>query len=150
MAIATYPPQRLTRLKVLDLCCGTGGFLVSYITYLREKIRRIEQAKGGGDEEIRERVVSRVKDLCSHNLFGTDINPFLVRTCQMNMVMHGDGSANIFQGDSLVFPGEWQDARAAELVPHGKFDLVITNPPFGANATIDDPPPPLTIRVAWL
>jgi type I restriction enzyme M protein len=57
----------------------------------------------------------------------------------MNLVMHGDGSANVFQADSLYSPGEWDDEAAAAKVRHNAFDVVITNPPFGGKAVVDDP-----------
>lgn len=139
MAVSMYPRNRLANLKVLDTCCGTGGFLVSYINFLRKVLTQQESNKGGGEEVIRQRVSARIKDLCSKNVFGTDINPFLVRTCQMNLVMHGDGSANIFPADSVLSPSEWDDEDATKSVGYGKFDVVITNPPFGGRATIDDP-----------
>jgi len=139
MVVSLFPPNRLGTLKVLDTCCGTGGFLVSYINYLREVLTAQESNKGGSEEEIRQRVSARIKELCSKNVFGTDINPFLVRTCQMNLVMHGDGSANIFPADSILSPSEWTDEDAARSVGYGKFDVVLTNPPFGGRATIDDP-----------
>lgn len=51
--------------------------------------------------------------------------------------MHGDGSTNIHRASSLMRPGEWLDeARAA--VPSGSMDVVITNPPFGDAARVDD------------
>lgn len=139
MVVSLYPSQRISDLKILDPCCGTGGFLVSYINYIRGIVTSQERAKGGSDEEIRYRSGARVKELCSQNLFGLDINPFLVRTCQMNLVMHGDGSANVFRADTLLSPGEWDDVEAAKKSGYGKFDVVITNPPFGGRAIIDDP-----------
>ena len=36
-------------------------------------------------------------------------------------------------------PGEWHNFEIASDVSHGTFDLVITNPPFGGNAEVDDP-----------
>jgi type I restriction enzyme M protein len=139
MVVSLYPSQRISDLKIFDPCCGTGGFLVSYINYIRGIVTSQERAKGGSEEEIRYRSGARVKELCSQNLFGLDINPFLVRTCQMNLVMHGDGSANVFRADTLLSPGEWDDAEAAKKSGYGKFDVVITNPPFGGRAIIDDP-----------
>jgi type I restriction enzyme M protein len=139
MVVALFPPGRLGGLKILDPCCGTGGFLVSYINYLRKILTSRELNKGGSEEEIRQRVSARIKELCSKNVFGIDINPFLVRTCQMNLVMHGDGSANIFPADSIVSPGEWDEEDAVRNIGYGKFDVVLTNPPFGGRATIDDP-----------
>ena len=139
MVLSLYSNQRIASLKVLDCCCGTGGFLVAIINLLRDKIKGFEQTKGGTDEDIRSRANTRVKELAERNIFGMDINPFLVRTTQMNLVMHGDGSANVFQGDSLAAPGEWEDEGARQKLKQGIFDIVITNPPFGGQANIDDP-----------
>ena len=139
MVLLLHSNQKIASLKVLDCCCGTGGFLVSVINILREKITGFEQVRGGSEEEIRTRVGDRVKELAERNLFGMDINPFLVSTTQMNLVMHGDGSANVFQGDSLVSPSEWEDEGARQKIKPGVFDIVVTNPPFGGKAHIDDP-----------
>ena len=139
MALSLQSNQKIASLKVLDCCCGTGGFLVAFVNQLRQKISGFEKNKGGSKEDIRSRVAVRVKELAERNLFGMDINPFLVRTTQMNLVMHGDGSANVFQGDSLVAPGEWEDDQARKKVKQGAFDIVVTNPPFGGQAQIDDP-----------
>ena len=139
MVLSRFPTTRLSSLKILDCCCGTGGFLVSTINLLRETITDFESSRGGSPDEIAGRVASRVKELAERNLVGMDINPFLVRTTQMNLVMHGDGSANVFQGDSLAPPGEWADDSARNKVRHDTFDVVVTNPPFGGRAKIDDP-----------
>ena len=139
MVLSLYSDQTIDSLKVLDCCCGTGGFLVSVVNQLRQKVTGFEQAKGVSVENIRHWVGARVKGMAERNLFGMDINPLLVRTTQMNLVMHGDGSANVFQGDSLASPGEWSDEQARQKIRHGSFDLVVTNPPFGGKAHIDDP-----------
>lgn len=140
MVLPLYTNRQIARsLKVLDCCCGTGGFLVAVINQLRKKIEQFEEARGGTEDEIRVRASMRVKELAERNIFGMDINPFLVRTTQMNLVMHGDGSANVFQGDSLSAAGEWADADARNTVKQGAFDIVVTNPPFGGQAHIDDP-----------
>ena len=139
MVLSLHPNKNTESLKILDCCCGTGGFLVSVINNLREKITGFEGVRGGSEKERRSRVGERVKSLSERNLFGMDINPFLVRTTQMNLVMHGDGSANVFQGDSLAAPGEWEDDGARHKIKQNTFDIVVTNPPFGGQANIDDP-----------
>jgi type I restriction enzyme M protein len=138
MVMSVFPTAKHTSIKIFDCCCGTGGFLVSVLNRLRTVVSTHERAKGGQEGEIQARVSQRVKELAERNLFAMDINPFLVRTTQMNLVMHGDGSANVYQGDSLMAPGEWDDSARSKIVP-GKFDIVVTNPPFGGNAIIDDP-----------
>ena len=139
MVLSLHPNQQLASLKVLDCCCGTGGLLVATVNHLRRKIAGFEKARGGSAEDIHNRVGIRVKELAERNLFGMDINPFLVRTTQMNLVMHGDGSVNVFQGDSLAAPGEWEDEKARQMIRQDAFDIVVTNPPFGGKAHVDDP-----------
>ncbi|HSH58269.1 MAG TPA: N-6 DNA methylase [Acidimicrobiales bacterium] len=138
MVFALHGRRRTTSIKILDTCCGTGGFLVSAINRLRAFLVEREMTKGGTEQEVTERVRSSLRELATQNIYGLDINPFLVQTCQMNLVMHGDGSANVFQADSLALPGEWSDSNAAQKAGHGKFDVVVTNPPFGSEAVVDD------------
>lgn len=139
MVLSLHSNQKIPTLKVLDCCCGTGGFLVAVVSQLRTKVAEFEREKGGSEEAIRNRIGTRIKAMAGRNLFGMDINPFLVRTTQMNLVMHGDGSANVFQGDSLAAPGEWADEGARQKIRHDSFDVVVTNPPFGGQAHVDDP-----------
>lgn len=135
MVQTLFPQDYLTDIKILDCCCGTGGFLVSWIDNLRNILREQETARHSRDVESHVR--RRIRDACARSMFGTDINPFLVRTAQMNLVMHGDGSTNVFRVDSTRSPGEWAD-DARRKIPFGKFDVVLTNPPFGSEVKIDD------------
>ena len=137
--MSMFPVGKLSNVKVLDTCCGTGGFLVSYLSILRKLFTDQEYKKTRKLQGIEERVNLRIKDVCSRNLYGTDINPFLVRTCQMNLVMHGDGSSNVFRANTLTFPAEWDDGDAIQHIQHKKFGIVLTNPPFGSKAQVDDP-----------
>ena len=139
MAMSLFSARRIANLKILDCCCGTGGFLISAINRLRESIVANEASRGGSEDEIRGRVSARIKEIAERNLHGLDINPFLVRTTQMNLVMHGDGSANVFAADSLSAPGEWDNEEARKKIAPGSMDICITNPPFGGRAIIDDP-----------
>ena len=139
MAMELYrrDPRELTGLKVLDCCCGTGGFLVSWLNNLHSVLLSQEEGRPRGRSTPEERARQRVRDVCTRNLYGLDINPDLVRTCQMNLVLHGDGSTNIYRVDSVRSPGEWQ-AEARQNVPYGKADILFTNPPFGGKGKIDD------------
>jgi type I restriction enzyme M protein len=135
MIQSLYPEEILTDLVVIDCCCGTGGFIVSWLDNLRNIIRNQEVKRQS--KNIENKVRERIKEACTRNLFGLDINPFLVRTSQMNLVMHGDGSTNVFRVDSTRSPGEWSD-DARKRVPFGKADVVLTNPPFGVEVKVDD------------
>lgn len=135
MIQSMFPESALINLNVLDCCCGTGGFLVSWIDNLRRKL--IIQEEQRQSKNVDSKVRDRIRAICARSLFGLDINPFLVRTAQMNLVMHGDGSTNVYRADTTRSPAEWsEDAR--KKIPFGKVDVVLTNPPFGSEVKIDD------------
>lgn len=89
-------------LRVYDGCCGTGGML----TTLKRKLEDILGENYSYD---------KVK------LYGQDVNPEAYAICCAEMLMLGEDVKNIREGNTLIddkFSGE-------------KFDLLITNPPFG-------------------
>ena len=137
MVMSLHKSENLTSLKVIDCCCGTGGFLVSWLTQLHQALLNQERKRADVTSISEERARSRVREVCTRNMFGLDINPRLVQACQMNLVLHGDGSSNIFRADSVRTPGEW-DSKPRQDVPFGKADVVFTNPPFGGKGKIDD------------
>lgn len=118
-------------------CCGTGGFLVSWLNNLYDILLVQEESLLAGCRfSPKEQAYKHGRDACNWSLFGLDINPFLVRTCQMNFVSHGDGSSNVFRADTVRSPGEWDD-EARRRVPYGKADMVLANPPFGGYVKIE-------------
>lgn len=143
--------------RVLDSSCGTGGFLVTAMTHVIDKLEKefSEQLgkphKDWDGDSIRA-FQDRVSEMASHNYFGFDINPDLVKATKMNMVMNNDGSGNILQTNSLLPPHEWTDefrTRLAEALDIEKneirnfatlenFHVIVTNPPFGSKIPIKD------------
>lgn len=149
--------------RVLDPACGSGGFLVMVLDHVRKKIaRRLYPNLDSPFIEEKYNTIEvnqLVKNYAEQYLFGFDFDPDLKKSARMNMVMAGDGHANVFhinslaypkgdnryeleqveksikksiaQSDDKKFPFEYDDAR-------GKFDLIFTNPPFGAKIPIND------------
>lgn len=143
--------------KVLDSSCGTGGFLVNAMIHVITKLEaefaeQIGVPKSEWDMDSLRAFQDRISDLASHNYFGFDINPDLVKATKMNMVMNNDGSGNILQTNSLLPPHEWSDEfrtklaealgmNKSEIRNHatlGFFDVIVTNPPFGSKIPIKD------------
>lgn len=90
-------------IRVYDCCCGTGGML----TTMKRKLTGPEEGLGVRPENVK--------------LYGQDVNPEAYAICCAEMLMLDENPANIREGNTLTedqFPGE-------------KFDLLITNPPFG-------------------
>lgn len=105
--------------KIIDPFCGTGGFLIYAFELVSEKIRLQEFSAA---EKERWRL-----ELSNKCLFGTDWKERTSQACKMNMMVHGDGSSGVFKHDGLTdVPG---------IIEEGRFDLCITNPPFGASET---------------
>jgi type I restriction enzyme M protein len=76
-------------------------------------------------------------------IYGIEINLDLATATKVNMVGHGDGSANIESKDALIDFQEYtkdllQISKTSEIYPkpvNEQFDVVISNPPF--SVTID-------------
>lgn len=138
MALATYPPEQWLKLRILDPACGTGGFLVSVMMIWREHLELIQRRKWKDESKALEETARLLRETANRYLAGIDFNPLLVRAAQMNLVMHGDGSTNVYHANSLLPPGEWT-GEVARHVQLESFDIVLTNPPFGSKIPIDDP-----------
>ena len=143
MVLATFPQDQWLTINVLDPAAGTGGFLVALMDVWREHILELAKDRWGEDDrQVANETKEQLRGIASTHLFGIDFNPGLVRAAQMNLVMHGDGSTNVFHADSLLPPGEWphggQNDVASNIIPN-YFDAVLTNPPFGSKIPIDDP-----------
>jgi type I restriction enzyme M protein len=143
LALATYPREKWLKLRIADPTCGTGGFLVSVMNLWRSNLETIQRGKWRNNESKALEETNRLlKETASQYLTGIDFNPVLVRAAQMNLVMHGDGSTNVYHANSLLPPGEWSSDTGNDVannVKMGKFDIIVTNPPFGSKIPIDDP-----------
>jgi type I restriction enzyme M protein len=137
IVIAIVGEAKILNKRVLDPACGTGGFLRTYVHELYEILVRREMKKWGDANKAHTTAKDALKSLCDQNVMGIDFNPVLVRAAQMNLVMHGDGSSNVFHENSLLSCGEWSEA-ASTKVNEGSVDIIITNPPFGEELLVDD------------
>ncbi len=142
---------------ICDPAAGSGGFLIRAFEHVRRQIEADIQEKKdiartqieaqGLDEEKEEKRIeeafaelnreldpdekgppSRLRRLSRDHVFGTDAEARAARTAKMNMIMHGDGHGGIHYHDGLV------DVNG---VFPGRFDVVLSNPPFGSNVGAD-------------
>lgn len=133
MLFSLFSDKKLTTpgaIKILDPAVGTGGFLIVGI----QEIKQLFQKRKIHEDLLRE----LVHDVTNSNFFGIDFNPFLTKVSQMNMVMHGDGSSNMLNENSLEDPKNWNEI-VKDKIHFGEFDIVVTNPPFGTKTPIDSP-----------
>ena len=108
-------PRKHKEFSICDPACGTGGFLMCAYEWL------MDQTKGGAlDRDLARRVREKT-------FFGQDIDPQPRRLALMNLYLHGL-EPHIKLGDSIY---EDPDSR--------RFDVVMTNPPFGTRGANQAP-----------
>jgi type I restriction enzyme M protein len=107
-------PRAHREFTVCDPACGTGGFLVASYEWL------IEQTRGALDRELAKRIKQGT-------YFGEDLVPRPRRLALMNLYLHGL-EPDIKLGDSIY---EVPDSR--------RYDVVLTNPPFGTKGANEVP-----------
>lgn len=93
--------------KVLDICAGTGGFLISAMHQMFKKAETKE------DKE-------RIKKEC---LIGVENQPQMYTLAASNMILRGDGKANLHQGSCF------DEAITKEIKKH-KCNVGVLNPPY--------------------
>ena len=108
---------------IVDPACGSGGFLLAAMNTLLEKV---ESERGSTYSAERSELLKRriKKDV----FWGADANQRIASTAKMNMIIAGDGFANIRHGDSLTEALEFLKVKDRSV---GLADFVLTNPPFG-------------------
>ena len=109
--------------QILDPACGSGGFLLYALDHVR---RRAGEYHDPGTIEH----FQFWHDFAQNNLFGIEVNEELARVAKMNMIIHDDGHTNIVGHDALDFPENIESKN--RNISEARFDLVLTNPPFGA------------------
>ena len=108
---------------VLDPACGSGGFLLNAMDYVRELADKEYPDNEGENFRM-------WHDFAKDNLYGIEINDQIARVCKMNMIIHDDGHTNIISTDSLRNVNEISEIH--QSFGKNKFDIILTNPPFGA------------------
>lgn len=115
-----YTPRPLTQFivdmvapklgeSVLDPSCGTGGFLVNTLEYVRKN----DVKKQSDEKQLQESV------------HGVELKPLPYLLAITNMVLHGvDVPNNIKHDDSL-------SRSLRDIGPKDRVDVIVANPPFG-------------------
>jgi type I restriction enzyme M protein len=141
---------------VCDPASGSGGFLIRFFANVREQLtaaadaeyertraaverKRIPAAKKAellrqANEQRRrsldpKNTTTPIYRLSNHCIYGTDANDRMARTSKMNMIMHGDGHGGVHHWDGFL---------NINGIFEGRFDVILTNPPFGANVEPED------------
>jgi type I restriction enzyme M protein len=113
--------------RVGDPCCGSGGFLV---TAMREVRRHVEKLVGLSEKQKRE----LLSDIFSRGFEGADNSPNMVLLARINMALHGDPKARVFEA---------KNSLTDDFFVPENFDLILTNPPFKKGGIREEEQPDL-------
>lgn len=97
--------------SVIDPACGSGGFLISAIKYINKYYTE-----------------TKTEEFITRNVYGFDINKSIARIAKMKLLLEANVNTNIFCINSL----ENLDELLLSTGKEDGFDILLTNPPFGA------------------
>lgn len=149
---------------MIDPSAGSGTFLIEYMKFITYTMKYKNRKNGGKynqllgtSREVADKVESewfypdhRENKWARTYIYGAEINFNLGTATKVNMILHGDGSTNIFVKDGLapfrkyekssepnalnqyVTQNLYQDKEVNE-----QFDLILTNPPFSVQLDND-------------
>jgi type I restriction enzyme M protein len=96
--------------RIYDGFCGTGGFLIEAFKYIKLRMAQTEE---------------NLSALRNKTVFGRELTS-IARIAKMNMILFGDGHANVEMMDSLENP------------VRNQYDVVLTNIPYSQKTRFGD------------
>lgn len=113
--------QNLSSIRVADIACGCGGFLMDVAKYIHNKTRKSYLL------------------VYQENIFGIDIQSYSIERCKilLNLLAISEGECsefefNLLNADTLDFHSEeWNTA-------FNDFDVIVGNPPYVCGRNMED------------
>ena len=116
----SIPNEQMQHIRVADIACGCGGFLMDVVSFLHNNTGRT------------------FYDIYQKSIYGIDVQKYSVERTKILLSLlaklHGedlDFDFNILQADTLDFNmAEWDQA-------YTHFDVIVGNPPYVCSRNID-------------
>ena len=113
----TLKTKSFNQIKVVDIACGCGGFLID------------------ASKELKAKTNKPYKKIFQDNIYGVDIQKYSVERTEILLALlaitenedEKEFIFNIHQGDSLKY--DWEET---------KFDLILGNPPYVCSRNMND------------
>lgn len=93
--------------SVADFACGTGGFLVSALNHMIEKVND-----------------TNANELLKKSFYGVEKKSLPYLLCTTNLLLHDINEPMIIRGNSL-------ERNVRDYEENDKFDIILMNPPYG-------------------
>lgn len=142
---------------IIDPSAGSGTFLIEYMKFITCNMKYRFRSELGTARAVLDKINSdwfypdyRENKWAQTYIYGIESNYNLGTATKVNMILHGDGSTNIFVKDGLL-PFHCYDKEVSPNALHesepdenyggrdinGQFDLILTNPPFSVELDND-------------
>lgn len=138
--------------KIIDPSSGSGTFLIEAMKIITKEVKYKQKNKIGTSRQVNERFDelfmpdSRENKWARDFIYGVEHNFDLGTSVKVNMILHGDGSSNIFVKNGLAPFNEYdKDLKSSSNAKsYGKrevneqFDIIVANPPFSVDMPEED------------
>jgi len=141
---------------MIDPSAGSGTFLIEYMRFITQNIKYRFRNKLNSSRDVEDKISEwfmpdhRENRWAGKYIYGSEFNFKLGTATKVNMILHGDGSTNIFVKDGLLPFNHYVKATEPNALRtsekdnvyqdrsvNGEFDLILTNPPFSVELDND-------------
>ncbi|SDE20272.1 Eco57I restriction-modification methylase domain-containing protein [Glycomyces harbinensis] len=133
--------DEILELKIVDIACGSGAFLVAAARYLAARLIEAWQKEEPTPRVGHELEIRAIRKIVSRCLYGADINPLAVEMCKLSLWLvsldpdlpFAFVDDKIFCGNSLLGIVDPKQIEMINLEPESAeldsmFDIAINNP----------------------
>jgi|GEM_PF-292914 len=139
---------------IIDPSCGSATFLIEAMKMVTNEVKQRQRSKLSTARQVQQTFSRLMPDNQEHQwardyLYGVEHNFDLATAAKVNMVLHGDGSTNIFHKDGLKPFSAYEHAASLGSPNYlgmrapcayysgkdvnGQFHVILSNPPFSVD-----------------
>lgn len=152
---------------MIDPSAGSGTFCIEYMKFITHTMKYMNTQGGkynkdlGDSRSVKDKIESdwfypdhRENKWAREFIYGSEINFNLGTATKVNMILHGDGSTNIFVKDGLLPFSDYKKVQEPNalrqsvedttylqqnksLKVNSNFDVILSNPPFSVDLDND-------------
>lgn len=127
--ISILAPDHTTSL--IDPAAGTGGFLAAA---LNRVFGQLDAKRLSADRRAEAK-----RQWAGESLFAVDKDVVSTKLCKAYLTLLGDGRSHVYRANTID-RRDWNDRPddISRVVADSRFDIGLTNPPFGQNLTVPE------------